>query len=62
MNKREIAEEFARRAMQLKISLWGLFGWQHISKYIKRGDIITDMVKANRAAMDAVYNYINKRK
>jgi hypothetical protein len=49
---REVRAEFARRKVQFhpdesydEIRLWGLFRWGEISKYIKSGQILTDMRK-----------------
>jgi hypothetical protein len=56
-SKSEIAAEFARRAETfhrgeepMKISLWGLFAWGDVSKYIKTGEIIPNegFTKENR--------------
>lgn len=56
-SKGRIAAEFARRAKQfhanedpMKITLWGLFNWGEVSKYIKTGEIIPNagFTKANR--------------
>jgi hypothetical protein len=52
MTQLEIWAEMARRKVQFHndeewqtIHLWGLFQWQHISKLLKSGLLVTDMEK-----------------
>ena len=55
--KYEIAQDFARRAVQfnpteepMEIEYWGLFNWGEVSPYIKTGEIIPNpgYTKTNR--------------
>ena len=55
MTKREMVAELARRKVQFhphdrwdEITLWGLFGWGSVSKWIKKGYLVTHMKKANK--------------
>lgn len=51
----EVWAEMARRKVQFhkdekwnEIKLWGLFSWGDISRFLKTGELITDMRKENR--------------
>jgi len=54
LNATELWAEMARRKVQFHpdeewdtIKLWGLFKWGEITRYLKSGELITDMVKEN---------------
>ena len=54
-SKKTVWAEMARRKVQFfpdaewdKITLWGLFEWGSVSRLIKNGELLTNMVKENK--------------